>query len=178
MLYVVSSIKLDCRNEFQDFWKECISVQKALKSCNPIFSWGKQICCVSHFRECRQFPRIIFFVLQYSGDLLFWVGVKFLTAEHQQQWCSVHAHKWQGKHPAHGSCYLSHQTSLTLSHATFCAGCFCLLVTKIDCSLPVHCSTWPAWSEAGICVSVQKERNSIWPARRQSELSVYEYNDF
>lgn len=34
----------------------------------PNIFMRKKVCCMSHFRECRQFPSFIFFVLQYSGD--------------------------------------------------------------------------------------------------------------
>lgn len=77
-------------------------------------------------------------------------------------------HKWQvwQWHPVHSYCHLSHQTPLTLFHATFSTCCFCPLRTKTGCHLPIHCSAQPVWSKAGINLSAWKGKKLKSPGCR------------
>lgn len=84
-------------------------------------------------------------------------------------WCTRVA----GRHPAHSSCHLSRQTSLTPFHATFCTCCFCPLRTKPSCRLPIHCSVWPVWSKAWINLSAQKGSNFKSPGCRKGGTNCW-----
>ena len=53
--------------------KNVFFAQKTMKSCDPKCFWEKNplgLFSISYFRECRQLPRFIFFVLQYFGDFV------------------------------------------------------------------------------------------------------------